>query len=191
MSTRGVYGFRLHGQDKITYNHSSSSPEFLGKAFVEWIHQHSRAELEAIASALDVVDDTTLPTPEHLAALRPWTQKMGSMHEETDIADIWYTLLRSTQGDFHAWDQGLRLIHDDHAFLSDGLFCEWGYVLDLDTETFEVYVGGTRNVQDQAPRYAVTRPDRSGYWACRVFATFALNDLPAPDDFSAHVPTQG
>ena len=190
MSIRGVYGFRLHGQDKITYNHSSSSPEFLGKAFVEWIHQHSRAELEAIASALDVVDDTTLPTPEHLTALRPWVQKMERV-DETNIANIWYTLLHSTQGDPHAWDQGLRLIHDDHAFLSDGLFCEWGYVLDLDTETFEVYVGGTRDAHAQAARYAVTQPGPSGYWACRVLTRFSLDNLPVPDDFSAHVRAQG
>ena len=34
-----------------------------------------------------------------------------------------------------------RLLTDEHAFASDSLFCEWAYVLDLDTQTLEIYKG--------------------------------------------------
>lgn len=34
------------------------------------------------------------------------------------------------------------LLVDSHEFLSDGLFCEGGYVIDFDKNTFSVYLGG-------------------------------------------------
>ena len=37
MSTRGVYGFRYRGQDKLTYSHTSSHPRFLGACVLEFI----------------------------------------------------------------------------------------------------------------------------------------------------------
>ncbi len=33
MSTRGLYGFRKNEQDKTTYNHSDSYPDWLGRKF--------------------------------------------------------------------------------------------------------------------------------------------------------------
>ena len=35
MGTRGLYGFRKNGIDKLTYNHLDSYPDWLGKKVVE------------------------------------------------------------------------------------------------------------------------------------------------------------
>lgn len=46
MSTRGAYGFRIDGQDKITYNHFDSYPDSLGVNLLQWMAGHSVAELK-------------------------------------------------------------------------------------------------------------------------------------------------
>ena len=37
MSTRGLWGFRKNDKDMLTYNHSDSYPEWLGKKICEFI----------------------------------------------------------------------------------------------------------------------------------------------------------
>lgn len=38
-------------------------------------------------------------------------------------------------------NEGLRDMFNNIHWAADSLYCEWGYVLDLDTETFEIYQG--------------------------------------------------
>ena len=40
MGTRGLYGFRKNGVDKVTYNHYDSYPEYLGRNILEFIRNH-------------------------------------------------------------------------------------------------------------------------------------------------------
>jgi hypothetical protein len=78
---------------------------------------------------------------------------------------------------------------DDHAFLQDSLFCAWAYVANLDTRLLEVYRGLNKDRAAQAPRYALTASP-SGYWACRLLATFPLDALPSDAAFLARCHAQ-
>jgi len=185
VSTRGAYGFRIHGQDKITYNHGDSYPDGLGVTMLRWIASHSVAELKTMAQSLTLVSEDVPPTAEQIAACQRWANTGVSTGQLTE----WYTLLRNTQGDPTAWDQGLRYLIDNASFLQDSLFCEWGYVINCDEETFEVYQGFNQDPEAQAPRYAIAQPDSQGYYACRLVAVGDLSRLPNAERFVAQLPS--
>ncbi len=185
MSTRGAYGFRLHGQDKITYNHDDSDPEGLGRALVEWLHLHPPATWRSVAERIRLIDDTQPATPADIARYQSWADPSVRSGDLTD----WYVLLRGAQGNPYAWDAGLDVMIDSHDFLQDSAFCEWGYVIDLDARQLEVYIGGVRDPAAQAPRYAVSHPTPRGFWGCQQLVAFSLDTLPPPDAFVARCHT--
>jgi hypothetical protein len=83
-------------------------------------------------------------------------------------------LLREAQGDLTAFKKGLRYMIDYANFLKNSLFCEWGYVINLDTNQLEVYRGFQKKPNDN--RYVVSKPD-DGYYNCALAHTFDIEFL--------------
>jgi hypothetical protein len=161
MGTRGMLGFVVDGEKEIiTYNHFDSYPSGLGADVAEWIA--SVDDWEAIrqqARDLTPVDEESKPTEDELAKLSRWHNSMVSE------GDDWYSLLRGTQGKpGEILDCGYWV--PNNGFVSDSLFCEWGYFIDLDTATFEVYRGFQRS------------PHESGRFAGRVRSKEPLEYYP-------------
>lgn len=145
---RGVYGFRIDGVEKVTYNHSDSDPDGLGRQIIEWARHTPLAHQHKIARALILVPLNGTPTPEQVAECRPWAAK-GLVG--TGQAVDWHNLLREAQGRPEAWDVGLRYMTDARRRLHDpNTDAEWGYVLDLDQETLDVYAS-------KLPRFELVR----------------------------------
>ena len=156
MGTRGVYGFRIGGQDKVMYNQYDSYPEGLGCAVVEFVHLNPIDELKRIAQELTLVSEGERPTPEQIETCR----RSGTVNlaVSTGSEQDWYCLLRKAQGDVSFWKKGLPFILDGKGFLSDSM-CEWAYIINLDDEVLEVYEG--YNTDPFAPgRYAGVWVDR-------------------------------
>ena len=75
------------------------------------------------------------------------------------------------------WDKGCfnNNFSNCPSFLSDSLFCEWAYIINLDDEVFEVYRGFNKN--PNAPgRYASKQCDSEKYYGVELIETFSLND---------------
>lgn len=199
MSTRGFLGFVAEGQEKITYNHSDSHPDGLGRDVLHFVRQLVKEGPEALASAkrraaeLRVVTDETPITPEDIERLRPWTNtSVGrAMHLAAEPPDSWYQLLRGTQGDPDAILTA-GCLEDASGFPLDSLFAEWGYMVDFDGRKVEVYRGS----QHQPPtggRWVGKADDEEmqrqrarindSYYPVNLVAELPFDLLPSDEEF--------
>lgn len=74
----------------------------------------------------------------------------------------------------------LGLINHEH-FAEDSIFCEWGYVIDLDNNVFEVYKGLNQSPLTEKDRFY--GPPQDGYYPIKEIARFDLNNLPSDEVF--------
>jgi hypothetical protein len=77
------------------------------------------------------------PTRLQIAALAPWTDLKVSHQSTSD----WYCLLRLAQGDLREQITARYFDPSDEGFVLDGLFCEYAYIINLDTQVMEFYTG--------------------------------------------------
>ena len=72
--------------------------------------------------------------------------------------------------------------HDSNSFIYDSLFCEYAYILNLDTRQVEIYRGFQTNPHDWG-RYGRTgRPcnykSPTTYYGCKLVGTFPMDQIP-------------
>lgn len=153
MGTRGIVGFVVDGQEKLSYNHFDSYPGYLGIHTLEWLKgkmttrdgfSYLQPDTEEAIRNLQMVDESGSPTPEQFEKVKRFFDgNVGSRIADDGTVDNslnWYQALRETQGDLTATlEAGFAL--DSKEFAHDSLFCEWGYIIDLDAERFDVYLG--------------------------------------------------
>ena len=86
-------------------------------------------------------------------------------------------------------------LEDNYVFATDGLDCEWAYVVDLDLVVLEVYKGRCRTALGPEDRFALREPGvdplainavsaASGeFQPVKIVAAWSLDDLPRWDEF--------
>ncbi|AZM51831.1 hypothetical protein DMA15_03870 [Streptomyces sp. WAC 01529] len=174
MGTRGFIGFVAEGRETIVYNHWDSYPSGLGLDvlhFARSVTDWDAAKQQA--AALVHIDPDVPPTEEQKVLLKRW--------EDPDVGgagDGWYQLLRGTQGDPAAILAAGHAEHDPD-WPGSSLFCEWGYLLDLDARVLEVYEG-FQEEPHSAGRFA-DRPGCDGYTPVKLVASWPLRELPEDD----------
>ena len=141
MGTRGACGFIKDGVEKVSYNHFNSYPSGLGAHVIEFVKATPDEELLAIYEKIVMVAENTIPTAEQIAECAAYENLQVSSQSNQD----WYCLLREAQGDLKSYRGDLRYMIDSKAFLGDSLFCEWAYIINLDTRKLEVYRGFNHN----------------------------------------------
>lgn len=65
---------------------------------------------------------------------------------------------------------------ENNEFIKNSLFCTWGYIVNLDDRTLEVYVGGQSRPHDRG-RYA-NEVSEDGYYGCALILTLDFEDIP-------------
>ena len=168
MGTRGCYGFRKNGIDKLTYNHYDSYPDYLGKIMVNFCKETSLDEMNEIFDRLILVDEGGKPTPEQIEECKKYYD--GSVSRQTP--EDWYCLLRNAQGEPKEYKNGLRYMTDANGFIKSSLWCEYAYIINLDTKKLEFWAG-YQNTPDPDNRYGTEKND-SGYYPCKMVAEYSL-----------------
>ena len=176
MSTRGIFGFRKNGIDKLTYNHSDSYPDWLGEQMAKYCACHTIDELNKICDAIVLVDEDSTPTAEQ----KMECAELGfvDLRVSTGRPDDWYCLLRDAQGEPMAWDKFMKagyapLMMEYGSFIKNSLFCEYGYIINLDTNMLEFWEGFQHEPQE-GNRYGEEKND-AGYYPCALKLEFPLD----------------
>lgn len=143
MGTRGTYGFRHNGKEYLFYNHFDSYFTGLG---INVINVIKSIDVETMRRAVDNhvrVKSDAKATDEEYKELLALEIPMLDDKEAKMYADdpkSWYVLLRSIQYEMKYFADGtVRFWQIANDFIDDGLFCEWGYIIDLDAERLEIY----------------------------------------------------
>jgi hypothetical protein len=74
-------------------------------------------------------------------------------------------------------------------FAGDSVFCEWGYVVDLDKNTFEVYKGFNEIPLTESDRFYGIPSSNDNHHAIRLLKSFDLNNLPTEEAFIEELDT--
>jgi hypothetical protein len=180
MGTRGFIGFVANDHESITYNHWDSYPEALGVTMLSFARAiEDRAAVKRSAAELVHVSDDAPPTDEQIEALARFTNRsVGELKDRPE----WYQVLRKTQGD-PAMVLAAGYVEHNPEWPVDSLFCEWGYLLDLDREVLEVYEGFQTSAHAEGRFH--DRGRRDGYFPVRLVATYPLDALPSEEAFLA------
>ena len=173
MGTRGAYGFRINEQDKVTYNHFDSYPDWLGRKVMEYVSQTPLNSMRQTASSIVLVGEETKPS----ADLIEMYKKYADLHVSTRKYEEWYCLLRKTQGDLFPYNDDLRHMIDSQLFLTDSLFCEWAYIVNLDSERLEVYKGFNKDLRARGRYARWSVPDNYGYKGVTLIQEVAINEI--------------
>lgn len=183
MGTRGTYGIRIDGVDKLTYNHYDSYPEQLGIAMLgearKLVQMPKEVALEK-ARQIKMVDENTTPSEEDIARLSKYHDPSISSGKPTE----WYSLLRKMQGNL---TEHLRagVMLESKNFIKDSLFCEWGYIIDLDTDKFEAYQGF--QTKPHKGRYVTDEVPNCKYYPCAELLSYDLSKLPPDEEFLSDI----
>lgn len=170
MGTRGLYGFRKNGIDKLTYNHYDSYPDWLGENIVQFCQQTSIEEMHEIFDRIILVDENSKATAKQIKECIEYYDE----HVSTQTPTEWYCLLRNAQGNPNVYKAGLKYMIDNQNFIKDSLFCEYAYIINLDEECLEFYIG-FQKTPDEYNRYGTESND--GYYPCKLVAEFWLSDI--------------
>lgn len=168
MQTRGVLGFRASNIDKITYVNDNANPYRLGERVVKWIRGiDSWRDVKKRVLVMKKVDNLDFSSSQD-------TEKIETcLRLDIDLPDqpSWYNILRSTQGDPERILLAKYYIPYKNFFLTSR-HCMHGYIINLDTEKFEVYQGGTRKKHDLG-RYSLKK-----FFGPALVGKFDLDSIP-------------
>lgn len=195
MGTRGFIGFLADEKETITYNHFDSYPSGVGTTVLHFVDQLAKdgetlEKYRVKARDIRQVSDDVPPTRDDVVEFAKFADLGVS---QRNLYKEWYGLLRETQGQ-------PRLILDvgaaEHApeWPKDSLFCEWGYLINFDTLTLDVYRGFQTSVPTEG-RWAGQSPrprwegDDGEYHAVQLVASYDFYDLPDDDAFVAALET--
>ena len=78
-------------------------------------------------------------------------------------------------------DRPIKVINSIQ-FAADSAFCEWGYVIDLDKNTFEVFRGLNYDPLTESDRF-YSLDNSSGVHPIKLLKSYDLNSLPSEEDF--------
>lgn len=184
MATRGIYGFRINETDKLAYNHADSYPNQLGTNLLSELHsvEDWAAVEERIRTLASVHESRKIGLNDEIfrTELRRHYSGLAYRGQPADF----YDLMQPLQGKLEPFLSGkLSFMATANEFIDNSLFCEWGYIVDLDQNQFQIYRGQQLNAPEKESPYFENGPDRMGYFPCHQIHSYGLESLPTVEQF--------
>lgn len=182
MGTRGFVGFVVDGKEAISYNHANSYPGGVGLDTLAWLNRANLDIAAKVAKDVRIVSSESLPTADDMERLGRYLVEGVGRRPDGQIT--WYQLLRGTQGSVGEMITA-GVVEDSSYFpRTEGTWCEWGYLVDFDAWRFEVYRGFQKDPHPEG-RFANYGRSDTGYYPCRLVASWPLDERPDEDAFLA------
>lgn len=147
MATKGAYGIRKNGEDKLQFVGYDAYPSGLGETVVRFIEMSDGIpELSMLfdkwecVRSTDRIEDLTVKQFKKNKRDDLNQSQFGHLDMEDFIGDF--------QGAPHKYldNEKITLFICNNEFLNNPS-CEWGYIINIDTEMLEVWKGGQTKPQ--------------------------------------------
>ena len=200
MGTRGLIGLRYKGKDKFTYNHYDSYPSELGVAFLESVKKFNIGQMrKAFINIKLIKNEDKKPTQKEIKKYFKYGDpSVGDDSIANKKINSYYQLLHGLQGNIEPYlSAEADIMINSNDFIKDSLFCEWAYIINLDTGKLEVWKGFNKENTDN--RYKLTEDEmqkdidwwkenrgivhKFEYFSCKMVKEFDLNNLPSKEQF--------
>lgn len=170
MGTRGLYGFRKNGEDKLLYVNNDSYPNFMGEKIIEFCLVAGHDGLH------NIYDKITRLLEESSPATEEDIKKYGDILDlkGMDVVDN-YTLFHYLQHNPKGYLEDIDVMVTNNEFIKDSLFCEYAYIINLDSDILE-YWSGFQKIATSGNRYGEDLND-DGYYPCKLILEIPLKDM--------------
>lgn len=189
MGTRNLTMVVMNGETKIAqYGQWDGYPSGQGTTCLNFLHSadltHFKEQLKKVKFIDEQKQEEIDKFMESIGSDNGWMtgEQADKYHEKYPLltrdngAKILNLVNKST--DSEMW------LHNNEAFAGDGLFCEWGYVIDFDKNTFEVYKGSGKTPLVEEDRFFKTNETSEGeYYGVKMIKSYNLSELPTVKDF--------
>ncbi len=139
MATNGVYGFYKNGEHKITYNHHDSYPSGLGQRILKYVKTNTIEDLNAYFTKIKIVNEKEVSSAKQINQCIPCI----NLNTDCEFTEDWCCLLREDQGDdlsaHSITDFMINLMTNSKDISWCSAYCEYAYIINLDTNKVEVY----------------------------------------------------
>jgi hypothetical protein len=192
MGTRGINVIVANGEIKCSqYNQFDSYPSGQGATVLKFLREEMKSDFKE-----KVLASTWITPEEHQ---KYWVEcgadpesDMVGMDVSDKFKEKYFHLHRDCGANIYSLIQNsshpLKL-QDSIDFAADSLFCEWGYVVDLDKNTFEVYKGFNKQKLGSEERFAFLNEKAEKdyrdhqYFPIKLVKAYSLDNLPTKEQF--------
>lgn len=177
MGTRGAIGFKLDQKEIIFYNHFDSYPDELGQDMVDYVKSVTDwGPVREQVLAFEAVDRDVEPTQDQID--KAYELGTVDLRVSNQSEKDFYCLTRRAQGDI-ALQLALGFGELKNDFLKDSLFCEYAYIINLDTMELEFYEGFNKD-ENADGRYARFKDEQydTEYRGVRLVGEAPLDNIP-------------
>ena len=191
MGTRHLIAVQYNGEYKIAqYGQWDGYPSAQGVEVLKFISNNDY--LEKLKSKLpnvrfiddekdkDFIESYNKSAPEYPNNLDSRTPEQKMWYESYMSRNLGFRILENIA---NSQDKEI-LLNNRITFAADSLFCEYAYVVDLDSETFEIYRGFQKSPPAQGERFANLEVDKgSEYFQVTLVKKYDLSNLPTREQF--------
>lgn len=162
MSTRGLWGIkniegRSDGKTEFgVFHRFDSYPTYLGAKLIKSLMVYGFDSFKKFAKGVKIVKESDFDC---LKTLKSMVVNSIYLNQQS-LFESFAALYIGERGDL--------VVFDGFDFIYDSLWCEWAYMINLETQCLEIYRGFNTDPNEAGPYASKKAEDSSKYYGCRL-----------------------